>query len=96
MLKLCDFMFIDFMFMFSVGWAAELRFRGRAEGAYCLGLEGGISRTEPQSAHDSQEGRQCQIYWSDRTGTDGKLAGIAASTKPLKGHNLKKSCLILK
>ena len=27
--------------MFSVGWAAELRFRGRAEGAYCLGLEGG-------------------------------------------------------
>ena len=36
--------------MFSVRWAAELRFRGRAEGAYCLGLEGGISRTEPQSA----------------------------------------------
>ena len=27
--------------MFSVRWAAELRFRGRAEGAYCLGLEGG-------------------------------------------------------
>ena len=27
--------------MFSVKWAAELRFRGRAEGAYCLGLEGG-------------------------------------------------------
>ena len=40
--------------MFSVRWAAELRFRGRAGGAYCLGLEGGrISRTEPQSAHDS-------------------------------------------
>ena len=27
--------------MFSVGWAAELRFRGRAEGAYCLGFKGG-------------------------------------------------------
>ena len=73
MLKLCDFMFIDFMFMFSVGWAAELRFRGRAEGAYCLGLEGGISRTEPQSAHDSQEEgeRQYQMYQSDRKGTRG-------------------------
>ena len=26
--------------MFSVRWAAELRFRGRAEGAYCLGFRG--------------------------------------------------------
>ena len=34
-------MFIDFMFMFSVGWAAELRFRGRARCAYCLGVRGG-------------------------------------------------------
>ena len=62
MLKLCDFMFIDFMFMFSVGWAAELRFRGRARCAYCLGFRGGgrISRTEPQSARQ-QRGRGTAI-----------------------------------
>ena len=46
--------------MFSVRWAAELRFRGHAEGAYCLGLEGGISRTEPQSARQ-QRGRGTAI-----------------------------------
>ena len=36
--------------MFSVRWAAELRFRGRAKGAYCLGLEGG-SRGRNRKVH---------------------------------------------
>ena len=60
MLKLCDFMFIDFMFMFSVGWAAELRFRGRARCAYCLGFRGGgrISRAEPREHNSREEGER--------------------------------------
>ena len=37
--------------MFSVKWAAELRFRGRAEGAYCLCLEGGESRGRNRKVH---------------------------------------------